>query len=59
MRKVQKLGSWVPHMLNDNNIAVCSSLLARHLYGCQQHQSFLSRIVTGEHKRYTQEKNVV
>ena len=54
MGKVQKLGSWVPHVLNENSknqrVSISASLLARHHSARQQHQSFLSRIVTGDEK---------
>jgi histone-lysine N-methyltransferase SETMAR len=47
--KVQKLGVWVPHILTQDNknqrVAICASLFVR-----QHHQSFLSRIVTGDEK---------
>jgi hypothetical protein len=54
MGKVQNLGVWVPHILTQDNknqhVAICASLLARHCFAHQQHQSFLSRIVTGDEK---------
>lgn len=54
MGKVQKLGAWVPHALSQNNkdcrVIACASLLARHRLARQQHQSFLSRIITGDEK---------
>lgn len=52
--KVQKLGSWVPHVLNEHDkhqrVVISSSLLSRHRSALQQHQSFLSRIITGDEK---------
>jgi histone-lysine N-methyltransferase SETMAR len=49
MGKVQKLGVWVAHVLTQDNknqrVTICASLLAR-----QQHQSFLTPIITGNEK---------
>lgn len=49
MGKVQKVGRWVPHELNDRQIerrkTTCEILLAR-----QKKKSFLYRIVTGDEK---------
>ena len=49
MGKVQKIGKWVPHELNDRQIErhqnTCQILLAR-----QKRKSFLRRIVTGDEK---------
>lgn len=49
MGKIQKLGKWVPHELNDrqmeNRKTTCRILLAR-----QKRKSFLHRIVTGDEK---------
>jgi len=49
MGKVQKIGKWVPHELNDRQIErrqnTCQILLAR-----QKRKSFLHRIVTGDEK---------
>ena len=47
MGKVQKIGKWVPHELNDRQIGqnTCQILLAR-----QEKKSFLHRIVTGDEK---------
>lgn len=54
MGKVQKLGAWVPHTLKEchknQRVSISASLLARHQSAVQQHQSFLSRIVTGDEK---------
>lgn len=54
MGKVQKWGVWVPHELQDhhkaNRMNICASLLARHRSAQDRHQSFLSRIVTGDEK---------
>lgn len=54
MGKVQKLGAWVPHALTQNNkdcrAIISASLLARHRLARQQHQPFLSRIITGDEK---------
>jgi hypothetical protein len=54
MGKVQMLGAWVPHILTQDNknrrVTSCASLLTRHQLACQQHQSSLSRIVTGNEK---------
>jgi histone-lysine N-methyltransferase SETMAR len=54
MGKVQKLGSWVPHELNQNNknqrVTACASLLARHRQAAAEHRPFLSLIVTGDEK---------
>ncbi len=54
MGKVQKLGSWVPHQLDDRNknqrITISASLLARHRQALNEHQSFLKRIITGDEK---------
>lgn len=54
MGKVQKLGSWVPHLLKESHknqrVSISASLLARHQDALHQHQSFLSRIVTGDEK---------
>jgi hypothetical protein len=50
---VQKLGVLVPHILTqdkNHRVAICASLLARHRLARQQHQSLLSRIVTGDEK---------
>jgi transposase len=53
MGKVQKLGVCAPHILTQANknqrVAICASLLACHPLA-RQHQSFLSRIVTGNEK---------
>jgi hypothetical protein len=52
--KVQKLGVRVLHILTRDNknqhVAICASLLACHRLARQQHQSFLSHIVTGAEK---------
>jgi len=49
MGKVQKIGKWVPHELNDRQMKrrqnACQILLAR-----QKRKSFLHRIVTGDEK---------
>jgi len=49
MGKVQKIGKWVPHELNDRQMErrqnICQILLAR-----QKRKSFLHRIVTGDEK---------
>jgi len=49
MRKVQKIGKWVPHELNDRQMErrqnTCQILLVR-----QKRKSFLHRIVTGDEK---------
>lgn len=49
MGKVQKIGKWVPHELNDRQMErrqnTCQILLAR-----QTRKSFLHRIVTGDEK---------
>ena len=47
MEKVQKIGKWVPHELNDRQMKrnTCQILLAR-----QKRKSFLHRIVTGDEK---------
>ena len=49
MGKVQKIGKWVPHELNDRQMErrqnTCQILLAR-----QKRKSFLHRIVTGDEK---------
>lgn len=49
MGKVQKMGKWVPHELNDRQMErrqnTCEILLAR-----QKRKSFLHRIVTGDEK---------
>ena len=54
MGKVQKLGAWVPHSLSENNkmqrVSISTSLISRHYQAEQRHQSFLSRIVTGDEK---------
>ena len=60
MGKVQKIGKWMPHELNDRQMEwrqnTCQILLAR-----QKRKSFLYRIVTGDEKvdlfpeSYTQE----
>lgn len=54
MGSVQKLGVWVPHELSQYNkdcrVITCASLLARYHLARQQHQSFLSRIITGDEK---------
>ena len=54
MGKVEKLGAWVPHSLTENNkiqrVAISTSFFSRHCSAEQQHQSFLSRIVTGDEK---------
>jgi histone-lysine N-methyltransferase SETMAR len=51
--KFQNLGVWVPHILTEDNknqrVAICATLLAHHRL-THQHQSFLSRIVTGDEK---------
>jgi len=53
MGKVQKIGKWVPHELNDRQMErrqnTCQILLAR-----QKRKSFLRRIVTGEKWMYFQ-----
>lgn len=52
--KVQKLGAWIPHSLTESNktqrVAISTSLLSRHCLAEQRHQSFLSRIITGDEK---------
>lgn len=49
MGKVQKMGKWVPHELNDrqqeNRKTTCNMLLSRY-----KRKSFLHRIVTGDEK---------
>lgn len=49
MGKIQKLGRWVPHALNDrqmeNRKTICEMLLQRY-----ERKSFLHRIVTGDEK---------
>ena len=49
MRKIQKIGKWVPHELNErqqeNRKTTCEMLLARY-----KRKSFLHRIVTGDEK---------
>jgi len=49
MGKVQKIGKWMPHELNDRQMErrqnTCQILLAR-----QKRKSFLNRIVTGDEK---------
>jgi histone-lysine N-methyltransferase SETMAR len=54
MGKVQKLGVWVLPILTQDNknqcVAICAPLLSRHCLTHQQHQSFLSHIVTGDEK---------
>lgn len=49
MGKIQKVGKWVPHALNDRQMerrqSTCEYLLARH-----NRKSFLHRIVTGDEK---------
>ena len=49
MRKIQKIGKWVLHELNDRQMErrqnTCQILLAR-----QKRKSFLHRIVTGDEK---------
>ena len=49
MRKVQKIGKWVLHELNDKQMErrqnICQILLVR-----QKRKSFLHRIVTGDEK---------
>lgn len=54
MGKVQKFGAWVPHALSEINknsrVSISASLLARHRLARDQHQAFLSRIVTGDEK---------
>ena len=55
MGKVKKSGVWVPHTLRQNHknqrVAICASLLARHLLARDQHRQFLSCCVTGDEKR--------
>ena len=50
MGKVQKIGKWMPHELNDRQMERCQNtcqiLLAR-----QKRKSFLYRIVTGDEKK--------
>lgn len=54
MGKVQKLGAWVPHVLNNENknqrIKIASELLARHRSTHGHKQRFLFRIITGDEK---------
>jgi len=49
MGKIQKIGKWMPHELNDRQMErrqnTCQILLAR-----QKRKSFLHRIVTGDEK---------
>ena len=49
MGKIQKMGKWVPHELNErqqeNRKTTCEMLLARY-----KRKSFLHRIVTGDEK---------
>jgi histone-lysine N-methyltransferase SETMAR len=48
------LGVWGLHILTQDNknqpVAICASLHAQRRLARQQHQSFLSRIVTGDQK---------
>ncbi|KAJ4437708.1 hypothetical protein ANN_17853 [Periplaneta americana] len=54
MGKVKKSGIWVPHALIQNHknqrVAISASLLAHHRLSREQHQTFLSNIVTGDEK---------
>ena len=54
MGKVQKLGCWVPQLLNEYNknqrSTIAASLLARHRSSHGHKQRFLYRIVTGDEK---------
>ena len=56
MRKVQKLGSWMLHVLSVANknqrCTIAGSLLARHRSTCGNKQCFLYRIVTGNERRW-------
>ena len=49
IRKIQKIGKWVPHELNDRQMErrqnTCQILLAR-----QKRKSFLHRIMIGDEK---------
>jgi len=49
MRKIQKMGKWIPHELNErqqeNRKTTCEMLLARY-----KRKSFLHRIVTSDEK---------
>ena len=53
MGKVQKLGSWVPHSLNEKNklqrSTIAAGLLARHRSTCSK-KEFFYHIVTGDEK---------
>lgn len=49
MGKIRKLGKWVPHQLNENQLNARITACRKHLAGHNKH-SFLSRIITGDEK---------
>jgi histone-lysine N-methyltransferase SETMAR len=49
MGKIRKLGKWVPHQLNENQLKARIETCKKHLAEHKKH-SFLSRIVTGDEK---------
>jgi len=49
MGKIRKLGKWVPHQLNENQLRARIETCKKHLAVHKKH-SFLSRIVTGDEK---------
>lgn len=49
MGKIRKLGKWVPHQLNANQLTARIDACRKHLAEHKKH-SFLSRIVTGDEK---------
>lgn len=52
--KVQKLGTWVPHLLSQDNkdarVKACTELLNRHQTAVYRKRPFLRLIVTGDEK---------
>lgn len=49
MGKIRKLGKWVPHQLNEQQLQARIETCKKHLVEHKKH-SFLSRIVTGDEK---------
>ena len=49
MGKIRKLGKWVPHQLDENQLNARITACTKHLAEHKKH-SFLSRIVTGDEK---------
>ena len=49
MGKIQKLGKWVPHQMNENQLNARTTACRKHLAEHNKH-SFLSQIINGDEK---------